>query len=303
MAKESNALASKAFESKAFKSSAFKSSAFKSSAYRPSPIQNMMPVYSQFKLGVTETLVVTTLGFLAGGIVGLIFYGGLFKIAGEATGATKISDFVVFALIGFLGAKLVLPVFAAQAKEKRREKLKNQFRDMLDSLAASFASGINAQNAFESALRDLLMQYSETDIIVVELKEIVDGLKQGIAIDVMLRDFGERSGNEDILNFSDVFEICYRKGGDIKSVVRQTHKVITEKMAIMEEIKTKLTSNKMQHTVMSVMPIGIAILLKMTNRAFAESFVTPTGVVANTLAISIFVFAYLYGRKVIDVQA
>jgi tight adherence protein B len=272
-------------------------------AFRPSPIQNLMPVYSQRQLTLAEKLLAAALSFIGGGLVGLVFYGGLFMQDGEATTATFISDGIVFAVIGFLGARLMLPVIASQAREKTREELKSQFRDMLDSLAASFASGINAQGAFEAALRDLLMQRQETDMIVQELREIVNGMKQGVAIDVMLRDFGERSGNEDILNFSDVFEICYRKGGDIKSVVRQTHKVMTEKMSIMEEIKTKLTSNKMQHNVMSVMPIGIAILLKLTNQAFAESFRTPIGVAANTVAIAIFVFAYLYGKKVIDIQA
>ena len=118
----------------------------------------------------------------------------------------------------------------------------------------------------------------------------------------MLKDFAERSGNEDVMSFADVFEICYRKGGDMNFVIQRTHSVISDKMAVADEIETKLTSNKMQHNVMSLMPIALVAMLRMTNESFATNFATPTGVVANTVAIGIFIGAYLYGNKIVEIK-
>ena len=177
-----------------------------------------------------------------------------------------------------------------------------QFRDMLESLAASFSSGSNVQMAFESAVEDLKMQYSPDDYIVKEMEEIINGMRQNVNVEVMLANFGERSGNEDVVSFADVFSVCYRKGGNMNSVINRTHSVISEKMAVADEIETKLTSNKLQHNVMSLMPIAVVAMLRLTNEAFATNFATPVGVIVNTVAIGIFVGAYIMGNKIVDVK-
>lgn len=270
--------------------------------YINSPLNNPMINYKVYKMSKAESVIVRVVFIIIGGLVGLIFYGGLFKVDGFSTTATNISDAVCFTIVGLGAMMFLVPMYIKRKKDKRDEKVKNQFRDMLESLSSSFSSGSNVTKAFEAALQDLRMQYDENDYIVEEMQEIINGVSQNIGIEVMLRNFGERSGNEDIVSFADVFEICYRKGGDMRSVIHRTHGVISEKMAVSDEIKTKLTSNKLQHNAMSLMPIAVVAMLKLTNQAFAENFATLTGVVVNTVAIGIFVGAYKYGQKIIDVK-
>ncbi len=272
------------------------------SEYINSPLNNQMLNYRVYRMKKSESIIVKLIAFAVGGSVGLIFYGGLFKIDGFATTYTYISNVLFFTLVGFFAMKFLVPLYVKRSFEKRENKLKMQFRDMLESLASSFSSGSNVTKAFESALSDLKMQYSEKDYVVREMQEIIDGVSQNIGIEVMLRSFGERSGNEDIISFADVFDICYRKGGNMSSVIRRTHSVISEKMAVSDEIETKLTSNKMQHNVMSVMPIVVVALLRLTNESFAANFATLTGVIVNTMAIGIFVGAYKYGQKIVDIK-
>lgn len=270
--------------------------------YINSPLNNPMLNYKVYVMGAVEKISIMLLAFLAGGAVGLIFYGNLFMSDGLPTTATYISNIVVFAIIGVLATKLVFPVYAKSRAEKRNSILKQQFRGMLEALSSSFSTGSNVQNAFATALEDLKLQYSEKDYIIIEMKEIINGTKQNIGIEVMLKNFAERSGNEDIMSFADVFEICYRKGGDMNFVIQRTHSVISDKMAVADEIETKLTSNKMQHNVMSLMPIALVAMLRMTNESFATNFATPIGVMANTVAIAIFVGAYIYGNKIVEIK-
>lgn len=267
-----------------------------------SPLNNPMPNYAVYIMGKAESFIVRLVSFIAGGFVALIFYGNLFMVDGFATLATHISNAVVFVILGLLAIKFLVPMYKKRCLEKRRNALKQQFRDMLESLAASFSSGSNVQMAFESAVEDLKMQYSPKDYIVKEMEEVINGMKQNINVEVMLENFGKRSGNEDIISFADVFSVCYRKGGNMNSVIHRTHSVISEKMAVADEIETKLTSNKMQHNVMSVMPIAVVAMLRFTNESFAANFATPIGVIVNTIAIGIFVGAYIYGNKIVDVK-
>lgn len=267
-----------------------------------SPLNNPMPNYAVYIMSKAENFIVRSVSFIAGGLVALIFYGNLFMVDGFATLATHISNVVVFVILGLLAIKFLVPMYKKRCLEKRKNALKQQFRDMLESLAASFSSGSNVQMAFESAVEDLKMQYSSKDFIVKEMEEVINGMKQNINVEIMLENFGKRSGNEDIVSFADVFSVCYRKGGNMNSVIHRTHSVISEKMAVADEIETKLTSNKMQHNVMSVMPIAVVAMLRFTNESFAANFATPVGVIVNTIAIGIFVGAYIYGNKIVDVK-
>lgn len=250
----------------------------------------------------SEKLIAGMLFFAIGGAVGLLFYGGLFRVDGENTTATWIANLVAFSLVGLAAVKFLMPVYWKHCLEKRDHVLSSQFRAMLSSLSASMSSGSNVQKAFSDALKDLLMQYEEKDYIVIEMREILDGIAQNISIENLIRNFGERSANEDIVFFADVFEVCYRKGGDLKSMIQKTYDSISEKLEVADEIDTKLTSNKMQHNMMSIMPVGIVAMLKFTNDTFAENFATPTGVLVNTVAIGIFIASYRYGLKICDVK-
>lgn len=270
--------------------------------YVLSPLNNPMLNYKVYVMGRTEQLLVRLLSFLLGGIVGLVFYGNLFMRDGMPTLATYISNVVFFVLIGAIAVKFVVPIYVNNRLNARNNVLKQQFRGMLEALSSSFSTGSNVHNAFNAALEDLKLQYSETDFIVLELEEIINGTKQNVGVEVMLRSFAERSGNEDIASFADVFEICYRKGGNMNFVIHRTHSVMSDKMAVADEIETKLTSNKMQHNVMSVMPIVVVLMLRMTNESFASNFATPIGVLTNTVAIAIFIGAYIYGNKIVAIK-
>ena len=53
---------------------------------------------------------------------------------------------------------------------------------------------------------------------------------------------------------------------------------------------------------MSLMPIALVAMLRATNDSFAESFTSPAGVVVNTIAIGIFIGAYKYGLKIVNIK-
>ena len=271
--------------------------------YVKSAINNTVLNYNVYTMTAVEWIFYTVAAIVVGGAVGLVFYGGLFKDGGGlATTATFISNIVVFCLVGLIAAKLFIPMRTEQLKEKRKKKLCLQARDMLESLSASLSSGQVMQTAFESAYNDLRLQYGPDAFIVAELNEILQGMNHNIPAEELLRDFGTRSGNEDILNFSDVFAVCLRRGGDLKEVVRRTYSVISDKMAISDEIETKLTSNKTQQKFMNGMPVVLVAVLRLTNESFAINFATPTGVLSITVALAIFYGAYRYGEKIVDIK-
>lgn len=270
--------------------------------YITSVLNNQMLNYKVYYMSFREKLIYFLLTFIAGGVVGLIFYGGLFKSEGEATTATAISNLVVFCLIGLIAAKFFVPAIRTNLKNKRDKKLRKQFMNLLENLSVSLAAGNTLNDSFVNSKTDMLNQYSKRDMIIIELSEIVSGMENGHTLEEMMTAFGQRAENEDIENFSNVISNCYRMGGNFKDVIRKTRNIISDKIAIEEEIETKLASNKLQHNAMCLMPIALVGMLKLSSASFAANLSSFLGVVITTIAIAIFVASYFWGQKIIDIE-
>lgn len=259
--------------------------------------------YSVYNLKNNEKIICSVIAFIVGAIAAYIFYGGIGKDEfGDSTIITYICNAVIMIVAGFFAVKMFLPIRREQVIAKRIKQLKLQFVDLLDSLSASFATGQNAPSAFMTAKNDLLVQYREDAYIVQEVSMILDGYNQNIPIEEMILDFGARSGIKDIENFGRVFENVYRKGGDIKDVVRSTHEILSSKTQIEMEIETAITSNKNEQKIMLVMPFLIVGMIKMIGGDFAQNFVTPSGLVFTTIGVALFVASYYIGKSVMNIE-
>lgn len=272
------------------------------SQYLTSKINTSVLDYRVYVVTASERLKYVLLLMLAGGIVGLIFYGGLFMKDGKATILTTISNVVVFLLAGLISAKSFIPVISQTLKKKRQNTLKKQFCDFASALTNALSGGMNMSDSLQAVYSDLRMQYAEDSLIVVEVQEIINGMNNNIPVETMFEDFAQRSGVADIESFATVFTTCYRTGGDLKSVVRRTTDIISEKMMISSEIETAITSNKMQMNIMNVLPIVIVLMMRLMSAQFSESFSSLVGVVGLTITAGLTFASYKMGQKILDIK-
>lgn len=259
--------------------------------------------YNVYYMSAAERIAYFLLAFAVGGAVGYLFYGGLARDEfGDPTAATYILNALLVTVCGFCAGKLYVPVRNRQLLDKRKKKLKTQFRDMLDALATALGAGKNVRDSFVSIYDDMKNQYEDDAFIIKELYLINAGLVNGVNIEDLLSDFARRSGCEDIQDFSDVFEICYRQGGNIRETVRNTCEIIGEKMGVAEEIETTVSGSKNEQYIMLVMPVLLVAMIKASSQDFARNFATPSGVMSTTVGIVMFVVSYFLGKKLLDIQ-
>lgn len=270
--------------------------------YMSSLLNNAMLNYEEYYMSAGEKMLYAFLLLAAGALVGFIFYGGLFKQDGEATRATFISNIVVCVCAGLFAIKFFMPAVNNWLKDRRAKRLQIQFMNFLECLATSLASGSTMLDAVIHARSDLLNQYSETEMIIVEVTEIISSVENGKNLEDAIENFGLRSANEDIMNFGNVVTNCYRLGGNFGQVVRHTREIISDKFAVSDEIETKIASNKLQLNAMCLMPIAIVGLLKLTNPSFAANLGSVIGVIVTTISVGIFVTSYLWGQKIIKIR-
>lgn len=259
--------------------------------------------YKVYHMPTLEKVLYFLLAFILGAVVGYLFYGGIGKDEfGNPTTLTWFLDITISSVIGLAAGFVFVPVRTKQIVDKQMRTLKSQFRDMLEALTTNLSAGKNVNDSFHSVYEDLKIQYDDGAYILKELEVIISGMANNVDIEEILYDFGERSGCEDISSFANVFKICYRKGGNIKDTIRNTHNILSEKMEINEDIETVVTANKTEQTIMMFMPIVLIAIIKFMSPDFAANFTTAAGIGATTVAVVLFVASYFIGKTVLDIK-
>lgn len=186
---------------------------------------------------------------------------------------------------------------------KRKDELKVQFRDMIDSIASALKAGYSIENSFYESRKDMLRLHGRDSLIVKELDHFFLKLENGIPLEAILSDFATRTGVEDISDFSEIFVLAKRNGGDFTGIIGKTVRIMKEKDETEKEIAVILSGRKYEQRVMCIIPICIIIYLRITGRGFLSVlYHNPAGMVIMTACLIIYITSYLISMKLIDIK-
>ena len=241
--------------------------------------------YHVYHMKRIDYLVAWGIGFAGGLIVMFAFF----------------NNFLIALIGGVVSAKVLPKYYREYRKKKQAEELRNQFKDLLESVTSSYSAGQNTVEAFTDAYSDMVSIYGENADISAEIQIICTGLRNNINIEELLLDFAKRSGLDDAMSFANVFEVCNRQGGDLKRIVSETREIINDKIEMEMEIETMLSGSKNELNIMMVMPVIIVVMLKGLGTTMAGAN-TPATVLIKIICIGIFGLAYVMGRKITDIK-
>jgi flp pilus assembly protein tadB-like protein len=207
---------------------------------------------------------------------------------------------LVFALLAFKYPSIRAKEIAAN----RQKALSLQFRDMLYSVSSAVNAGASVETSISMAMKDMEKQYADPNTLIIkELDLMASRLSFGKNIEEIFKDFAFRSKNEDVLTFSNIFDISKRQGGNIMQIIRQTTDVISEKIETKTEIETSLSGKKMEQKVLTAMPILLVLFMTKTTGGFMDAvFHTVTGRIAATAAIACILIGFLWSKKITDIE-
>ncbi len=241
--------------------------------------------YNIYFTSVKEKILWFFIGMVVSGAVLYIFY----------------ERILVSVIAGAVCGFVFIPMRTGQVIRKRQQRLTTQFRGLLDALSTSIGAGKNMFDAFASAADDLAVQFSADADIVEEVRIIRMGLNNNIQIEDLLLNFAERSGLEDIYNFANVFATCYKKGGNIKDVIKNTATILGDKIEIQMELETMVSGQKNEQNIMLVMPVAFILLMKSMGGDLID-LQSPIGLLSVSISLVIFAASYFVSRKILDIK-
>ena len=209
-----------------------------------------------------------------------------------------------------LALPFLVPVFLLYQREKRNSLLKKkqketagQFKDAILSVSANQKAGYSVENAFKQAYGDMLMLYGKESIICKELYAMNAGLKNNVALEQLLYDFGERSGAEDIMEFAEVFAAAKRSGGNLTEVIERSAAVIEDKVETEKEIQVVISARRMEQKVMNVVPFGILLYVSTVSKGFFHVlYKNAIGIAVMTVCLAVYLRAVFLSNRIVDIE-
>ena len=187
--------------------------------------------------------------------------------------------------------------------KKRKEKLLNEFKDFLRILKSFLEASYSVENAFMMSIKELMMLHDKDSMMVNELRSIVAKLKLNKPIDVVFKQFADKTHMEDIMDFSEVFVISKQHGGNISKIIGNTINVINDKIEVKIEIDTVTASKRFEQKLMNLLPFLIIIYMNISSSSFLKPLYTSLeGRLLMTFALAVYFFSVHLSKKILNIE-
>ena len=178
-----------------------------------------------------------------------------------------------------------------------------QFRDSIQAAASALKAGYSVENAIREAGRDIAPMYGEDTRIRIEYARMTHQLDMNMTAEDVLSGFAERTGQEDVENFVNVFSAAKKSGGDSIAVIRNAVKLISGKIDTEKEIETMIASQKLEFNIMGAVTFVIILYMKLTfGECLSVLYGNPAGAAVMTVCLCVYLSAYWLGRKIICIE-
>ena len=125
----------------------------------------------------------------------------------------------------------------------------------------------------------------------------------GVALEKLFTDLAVRCQDEDIGSFADVFAAGKRTGGRLDQILTVTLQHMKEKQETQKDIEAEIASRQMEQRIMSIVPWGILLYLRVTSPEYmAVLYTQSAGRIVMTVCLGIYLVAACWGRHITDIQ-
>ena len=247
----------------------------------------MVKDYRVYEFTPKEKIYAFCEGMLLNGMVAILFYDSLIAMIPG----------MILVFLYFKEKKRLLV-------RKRMTEMRKDLKEFFCGLVAALQTGRSMENAFSEEVKDLARYCGEGHVLVQELKRICAGISVGHPMDEQLMELADRSHLEELEYFAEVFSVAKRSGGNIVEIMKNTTRMIQERMDAEAEIRTVIAEKEMEFYLMCVIPIGIIVYLRVSAGNFIESlYRNPVGILVMTGCLGLYGGCAIYGKRLLEIES
>ncbi len=207
---------------------------------------------------------------------------------------------IIGAIVGFF-----LPRFYVKRQQKLRlNKFNDQLSDMLNLMVNGLRAGYSTMQAMEAVSRELPAPISD------EFHRVVQEMQIGITMEKALDNLLRRIPSDALDFVITAINVQREVGGNLSEILDTISFTIRERVRIKGEIRVMTAQVRTSATVLSLIPVFLAIALWFVSPEYIGSFFTESsvlpqplcGIVAVVTIISMIALGYFVMMKIADIE-
>ena len=239
---------------------------------------------ADLKLKVSEFLVLYFVTTFFGGLV-IGFLGGWHPVS----------------ILGGAVVGLFMPRYYVKRQQRQRlTKFNDQLGDMLNLMVNGLRAGYSTMQAMEAISKELPAPISD------EFRRVVQEMQLGVPMETALDNLLRRIPSEDLDFVITAINVQREVGGNLSEILDSISFTIRERVRIKGEIRVMTAQVRASGTLLSFVPLGLAVVLWFLNRDYIMSFFDGPAPWCGWAAIALIVVmissGYFIMMKIADIE-
>lgn len=209
-------------------------------------------------------------------------------------------SFLVGAIVGFFVPRF----YVKQQQSARIRRFDDQLGDMLNLMVNGLRAGYSTMQAMEAVSRELPTPISD------EFHRVVQEMQIGISMEKALENLLRRIPSEDLDFVITAINVQREVGGNLSEILDTISFTIRERVRIKGEIRVMTANVRASGTILSLIPVGLALALWFLSPEYIGTFFAPNnfvpqpacGIIAVAVIIGLIVAGYFVMMKIADIE-
>ena len=212
---------------------------------------------------------------------------------------------LIFATLGAIFGLFLPRMYLSFAAKRRLRAFENQLSDTLNLWVNALRSGYSVLQAMEAIATELPPPVS------VEFERVVQEVRLGLTVPAALGNMLRRVPSDDLDLVITAVNIQREVGGNLAEVLDTISFTIRERVRIKGEIRTLTAQGRLSGWIISLLPIGLALVLLMINpsymgQLFANAppflFDIPCGWIVVGVGLVMMTIGIIIIQKIVDIE-
>lgn len=187
--------------------------------------------------------------------------------------------------------------------DKKKQETREQFKELLLLVSTRQRAGYSVENALIDSIPDMRFLYGENSGIYRILTLLQNGFRNHIPLENIWTEAGGELHLPEINDFAKIYELSYKRSGNMTEIMDRTALAIIEKEELEKEIYLNLCAREYEMKIMSIMPFAMILYVSVSSPGyFDEMYKNPLGIVFMSIALTIYIFSYVLATKIVHIE-
>lgn len=224
-------------------------------------------------------------------VLSLAAGGGVFLIGSLAT--KRLAASLMLSLFGMM----VPWGYVMVRKTQRAKYIITQLPEALQLIASSLRSGFSILRAIRVAGDEMPPPISQ------EFTWLVDEVNVGISMENAFGNMAQRTQSSDVRLLVTAVQIQSKVGGNLAEVLETTAEMIRERFQLTAEIAALTSEGRLSAGVLTVLPIGLALMITVLNPNYLRPLITePIGIAMLVVGGTLMLLGLLVIKAMLNVD-